>query len=285
MKRLADSSCGYRADRSRHTITNILNNEKAHKAISGNFFKRLNYLNNNLYEVQAVKSDLEHQEPIIAGFFILQYAQLRMLELFYNFFDQLGLCNSFEEMEMDTASLYQAQSQHSLGDCIKPEMKEAWMSVRKQNCRNIFSANWSSSFLPRMCCIAHIKYGKREHVLFEEEFYCTGIFFLCSTIYCCFDQNTEKIKFSRKGLNKRTLEETGARLLEKQDRCLRKKCKRAIYESWTPSNTTFCPYIRTQRSLSYFYQRKIVLSVGVHTKTPDIVNKLSILSKLLFIPK
>ena len=36
-----------------------------------------------LYEVELVKSELEHREPIIVRFFILQYAKLRMLELYY----------------------------------------------------------------------------------------------------------------------------------------------------------------------------------------------------------
>ena len=81
MKLLANSSYGYQSmDRSRHTITKYLNDEKAHKAINSKFFKKLNHLNDNLYEVEPVKADVEHKEPIIVGFFILQYAKLRMLD-------------------------------------------------------------------------------------------------------------------------------------------------------------------------------------------------------------
>ena len=82
MKLLANSSYVYQImDRSRHTVTRYLNDEKTHSAINSKLFKRLNFINDQLYEVELVKSEIEHQEPIIVGFFILQYAKLRMLEL------------------------------------------------------------------------------------------------------------------------------------------------------------------------------------------------------------
>ena len=87
MKLLGNSSYGYQIkDRSRHTITKYLGDEKTHKAINEKFFKRLNVVKKDLYEVELLKSTIEHREPIIVGFFIQQYAKLRMLELYYNFF-------------------------------------------------------------------------------------------------------------------------------------------------------------------------------------------------------
>ena len=56
-------------DRSRHTETKYLNDEKTHKAINGKLFKRLNSVSKELYEVELVKSKIEHREPIIVGFF------------------------------------------------------------------------------------------------------------------------------------------------------------------------------------------------------------------------
>ena len=53
-----------------------------------------------------MKSAIEHREPIIVGFFILQYAKLRMLELYYNYFDEFCDATKLEEMELDTDSLY-----------------------------------------------------------------------------------------------------------------------------------------------------------------------------------
>ena len=109
MKLQANSSYGYQImDRSRHTVTKYLIDEKTHAAIKSELFKKLDQLNNSLYEVELAKAEIEHREPIIFGFFILQYAKLRMLELYYNFFTRFCDVNKLEELEMDTGSLYLA---------------------------------------------------------------------------------------------------------------------------------------------------------------------------------
>ena len=82
MKLLANSSYGYQImDRSRHTVTKFLSDEKTYGAINTKFFKCLYHINDQLYEVELAKAEIEHREPIIVGFFILQYAKLRMFEL------------------------------------------------------------------------------------------------------------------------------------------------------------------------------------------------------------
>ena len=106
MKLLGNSSYGNQImDRSRHTITKYLNDEKTHKAINEHFFKRLNTIQKDLYEIELLKSTIEHTEPIIVGFFILQYAELRMLELYYNFFGKFCDVNKFEELKLDPVLL------------------------------------------------------------------------------------------------------------------------------------------------------------------------------------
>ena len=119
MKLLANSSYRYQnVDQSRHTVTKYLSDEKTHAAITGKLFKRLDHLNNSLYEVELAKAEIEHKEPIIVGFFILQYAKLRMLELYYNFFTKFGDVKKCEELEMDTDSLYLALAEKELEDCV-----------------------------------------------------------------------------------------------------------------------------------------------------------------------
>ena len=65
-------------DRSRHTITKYLNDLKTHKAVNESFFKRLKTIEKDLYEVELLKTTIAQREPIIVGFFKLQYAKLRM---------------------------------------------------------------------------------------------------------------------------------------------------------------------------------------------------------------
>ena len=70
MKFLANSSYGYQImDGSRHTVTKYLSDEKKHGAINNKKFKGLGYINDQLYEVELVKSEIEHEEPIILGYF------------------------------------------------------------------------------------------------------------------------------------------------------------------------------------------------------------------------
>ena len=64
MKFLADSSYGYQImDRSRHTVTKYLNDEKTHSALNSKCFKRLNFINDQLYEVELLghKMSIENQ--------------------------------------------------------------------------------------------------------------------------------------------------------------------------------------------------------------------------------
>ena len=109
MKRLVNSSYAYQIiDRSKHTLTKYLNDEKLHEAINGKFFRKPNHLNDNLYEIESVKANVEHKEPILVGFFILHYAKLRMLELCYNFSKRFRILNPSEKwMWIQTPSTQQ----------------------------------------------------------------------------------------------------------------------------------------------------------------------------------
>ena len=83
-------------NRRRHTVTKYLTDGRTHSAINSKTFKRLNHITDQLYEVELVKSEIEHSEPIILGFFILQYAKLRMLGLYYNFFEKFCDTDKYE---------------------------------------------------------------------------------------------------------------------------------------------------------------------------------------------
>ena len=57
MKLLANSSYGYQImDRRGHTVTKYLNDEKTHSAINNKFFKRLNFIIDQLYEVELCQA-------------------------------------------------------------------------------------------------------------------------------------------------------------------------------------------------------------------------------------
>ena len=82
-KLLSNSSYGCQImNYSKHTETKHLDEKKTNRAINGTFFKQLQFINDSVYEVEHVKAEIRHREPIIVGFFILHYAKLRMLGLY-----------------------------------------------------------------------------------------------------------------------------------------------------------------------------------------------------------
>ena len=99
-------------------------------------------------EVELAKARIEHKEPIIVGLFILQYAKLRKLELYYNFFTRFCDTKKFEELEMDTDSLYLALAEKELEDCVRPEMKAEWQRLRSKDCFGSFTADAVANFFP-----------------------------------------------------------------------------------------------------------------------------------------
>ena len=217
--------------------------------------------------MELLKSTIEHREPIIIGFFILQYAKLRMLELYYNFFDKFCDVNKFEELEMDTDSLYLALAEENLYDCIQPDKRAAWEKMRESDCRDSFKADAKSNFFPRTCCSIHKKHDKREPGFFKEEFRCTEMLCLCSKTYCCYDNKLDKFKFSSKGLNKRVLEDSGDGPLAKYRRVLDEAINlTSTNRGFRTINHVVATYEQTKKGLSYFYPKRQVQDDGIHTK-------------------
>ena len=111
-----------RSCRSRQSISKFLNDEKAHKTINETLLKS----EKDLYEVELLKSIIEHREPIVVGFFILQYPKLRILELYYNFFDKFSDIIKIEEMDLDTDALYLPIAEENLYDCMQLTKRDIW---------------------------------------------------------------------------------------------------------------------------------------------------------------
>ena len=268
MKLLANSSHGYQImDRSRHTVTKYLSDEKTNAAFNSKLFIKLDLVNNSLYEVELAKAQIEHKEPIIVGFFILQYAKLRMLELYYNFFTKFCDVNKFEELEMDTDSLYLALAEKELEDCIRSKMRDEWQRLRSNDCVDSFTADAIVNFFPRTCCVKHKQHDKRERGLFEEEFRCSEMFCLCSKTYCCYDVTSNKLKFSSEGLNKRVLKQSGDGPLEKYRRVLNEKVNvTSNNRGFRTNNHSVATYEQVKKGLSYSYPKRIIETDGIHTQ-------------------
>ena len=123
MKSLANTSYAYQImDQNQHTVTKSPTDAQTHEAIKNKEFESFKK-NDQLYDVELVKSKIEHKESIIVEFFILHFAKFRMLELYYNFFDSYCKIAKLDDSEMITDSLYLALPKHYLYDCMQPAMK------------------------------------------------------------------------------------------------------------------------------------------------------------------
>ena len=131
-------------------------------------FKRHNHITDQLYEVELVKSEIEHREPIIVGFFILQNAKLRMLELYYNFFRKFCDNDKYEELEMDTDSLYLALSEENLEDVILPEKRAEWDQLRSKDCNDKFTANATDIFSQELALMSTRNMIKESQVFSKK---------------------------------------------------------------------------------------------------------------------
>ena len=141
------------------------------------------------------------------------------------------------------------------------DLFEKW---RRGDCTDEFSVNWATNFLPPTCCTKHKKHNRRELGLFEEQFRCTEMKCLCSKTFCCYDSQSNKCKF--KGLNKRTLEDSGDGHLSKN---------RKVLESVTLATTSnrgfrtlqraVAIFEQTKKGFSNFYPERNVQQEGIHT--------------------
>ena len=83
MKLLPKRSYDYhKMDRRRNNVKHCLGDVREHSVKKGKLFKKLTQANKAMYESELAESEIEHKNPKFVGFFVLQYAKLRMLELY-----------------------------------------------------------------------------------------------------------------------------------------------------------------------------------------------------------
>ena len=169
MKLIGNSSYGYQImDRSKQSKTQYVVGAEVDKLVNERSFKNLIVLLSSIYEDENVKSEVNHKEPIIVGFPILQYGKLTMLHLFYNFFQLFRDSQKYELIEMDTDSLYMALCEDKVEELKIPEMKLMWEMNRENNCRDDFRADERYNFPPETV-VSSIGNSIRGHLDFSKK--------------------------------------------------------------------------------------------------------------------
>ena len=76
------------------------------------------------YEVESCKKKIKLNLPIQVGFFVYQYAKLRILEFYYDFIDKYLDRADFQMCEMDTDRACIAIAGDSVESLVKLELRE-----------------------------------------------------------------------------------------------------------------------------------------------------------------
>jgi hypothetical protein len=131
------------------------------------------------FEVEKAKGKLDINLTIQKGYFILQYAKLRMLQFYYDYLDVYVDRVDFAYCEMDTDPAYMALSGPTFVSVVKHEMKDSYQRALTECCKDDVDPQW----LPRTCCTKHAKYDKRTPGLFKLEYEGDVMIGLCSKTY------------------------------------------------------------------------------------------------------
>ena len=118
---------------------------EASKKVNSPLFRQLDNITEDIYEVQSCKKSIKLNLPIQVGFFVYQYAKIRMF--YYDFLDKYLDRSDYQMCEMDTDSAYIAISGESVESLVRPELKA---DFEEDKC------NW----LPRTDTPEHKAYDK-----------------------------------------------------------------------------------------------------------------------------
>ena len=89
--------------------------------INNKRFRQLDVVNEDAYEIEMNKSVVKYTLPLHIGFFVYQYAKLRMLQFYYDFVDRYVERPLFQYCEMDTYSAYIALAGESIDGLVKAD--------------------------------------------------------------------------------------------------------------------------------------------------------------------
>ena len=187
MKLVGNSSYGKSlTNKELHRNVKYCDDDRAPMLVNDPFFRQLDPINHDTYEVLLSKKSIRLDLPVQVGFFVYSYAKLRMLQFYFDFLLKYFEPKDWQYCEMDTDSAYIAISSDNIDDLVLPHMREEYM---------LDKYNW----FPRDDTLEHYNYDKRTPGLFKVEWEGDGIIGLCSKTYYCFGP---KDKFSSKGVNK-----------------------------------------------------------------------------------
>ena len=243
--------------------------------INNKRFRQLDVVTDDVYEITSNKARLTYDLPLHIGFFVYQYAKLRMLQFYYDFVDRYVERPLYQYCEMDTDSAYIALAGDSIDDLVAPEHREHYFRNRSQwlpaeCCDNhkddyvhtrLAGRTWTAT---EPCCIARKEYDKRTPGLFKIEWCGDGFIGLCSKTYYCFGSTD---KCTTKGLNKRqnTIDKDAFLSV-----LTNRRSGSGVNRGFRVRDSSVMTYIQERAALTYFYPKRKVLEDGLTTAPLDL---------------
>ena len=213
--------------------------------------------------------------PVHVGFFVLQYAKMRILQFYYDFIDRYLERPLFQYCETYTDSAYLALAAESVDALVTPELLEHYFRHRSEwlpseccddhrneyvRCR-LANRPWVGD---EACCKARRAYDKRTPGLFKVEWSGDGFVGLCSKTYYCFGPTD---KYSTKGLSKRHNDIDKNAFLEV---LTNRRSGSGKNRGFRVRHSTVLTYVQERAALTYFYAKRVVHEDGVSTGPVDV---------------
>ena len=256
----------------RHRDVNYCTEKAASRLVNDRRFRQLDVVVDDAYEIEMSKRTVTYALPIHVGFFVLQYAKMRMLQFYYDFIDRYVERPLFQYCEMDTDSAYLALADESVDALVTPALREHYFRHRSEwlpseccdahrdeyvRCR-LADRQWVGD---EECCKTRRAFDKRTPGLFKVEWSGDGFMGLCSKTYYCFGPTD---KYSTKGLSKRHNKETFLEVLTSRRSGIGKNRGFRVYKS------AVMTYVQERAALTYFYAKRVVHEDGLSTGPTDV---------------
>jgi hypothetical protein len=261
------------------TLTNLTNHRDVHyvtsdktsKLVNEPRFQKLTELTEEVCEVEMAKKNINWGLPLQIGFFVYQYAKLRMLQFHFDFVDRFVSRQDYQLLEMDTDSLYMALSTSSLQEAVRPQLRAQFFdeynhwfpalacdghSLEFQKC-----GMTGKPFHPCADCLTRQRFDKRTPGLFKTEFSGKSFVGLCSKTYFCEGEERNN-KLSCKGLSKT---QNSLSMSDYKQVLSTRESGGGQNQGFRTDGKSMFTYIQSRRSLSFLYIKRIIGSDGITT--------------------
>ena len=259
----------------RHRDVSYCTEKAASLMFNDKRFRQLEIVVDDAYEVEMNKKTVKYTLPVHVGFFVLQYAKMRMLQFYYDFINRYVERPLFQYCEMDTDSAYLALAGESVDALVTPALRDHYFRHRSEwlpseccddhrndyvRCR-LANRPWVGD---EACCKARRAFDKRTPGLFKVEWSGAGFVGLCSKTYYCFGATD---KYSTKGLNKRhnTIDKDAFLAV-----LTNRRSGSGANRVFRVHKSTVLTYVQERAALTYFYAKRVVHEDGVTTGPVDV---------------